>query len=61
MHEWHQVDRYHMQYGKTEWRISKSINVPLPYCLHFEATTVACFKTADEAKAHHEKVMDKHE
>lgn len=57
MHKWIEIDRFHMQYGITEWRISFAANVSKPFCLHFGSSTIACFKTVREAKEHHIKVM----
>lgn len=53
---WFEIDKYHMRFGYTEWRISKAFNVPLPYSLYHYDTNYGHFETLEEAKQKHMEV-----
>jgi hypothetical protein len=56
MSDWKIIDPYYMQNGL--YTITKSLNVPKPYCLFKTQpeTLYGCFKTAKEAIKRYEEI-----
>lgn len=54
---WKEIDKYHMRFGFSEWRISKAFNVPFPYSLYHYETSHGHFVTLDEAKTVHLELL----
>jgi len=51
--KWVQINKYCMQFGESEWFISKTFNVPYPYQLYRQDKLIGSFATLQEAMDHH--------